>query len=217
MDRLEEGGRRHSAAVSPSAGLPCCVVHCVNLTSFIQTCPLSSLSSASYAIEDPFRNSRESRSLCLPLVRSLSPCHNTHTQGHRREKHAKSTLPSEDGGRCVQAPPWFPKTHGMWLWSLCNVTQQHQWGDDASLLLSPLLSSPHHSVSFSFPLFPPPTLCSVCPPPPPSLLHLHLSDPLLQRGGGSEEAPLWQLLPGTTKGTMMSLLTLGVFNPNPNP
>lgn len=103
------------------------------------------------ALGDLFRNRGEIRTFVFP---SLSVTH-TARHAHARKWTHLNALPSGDGGRCAQAPPCFPKTHGMRLWSLCNVTQ-HQW-EAASLLTTMSLSS--SSIS-------PPTPCSasVCPP-----------------------------------------------------
>lgn len=142
----------------PSAGHPRCGCPPGEPpSSFIQTRPLSTLSispTASCCTGELFHNRGGSRTLCLPpspLSPSLSLLSHTHThkaQAWKRRKDAQMALPSGDGGRCVRAPPWFPETHGMWLWSLCYVTQ-HQW-DDAALLtthsLSPSSVPPAHSL-----------------------------------------------------------------------
>lgn len=105
-----------------------------------------------HAIRDRFRNKGESRTFCLPPTSCFPSSLPLHTQNTRKPP-CTNALPSGDEGRCAQAPPLFPKTHGMQLRSLCYVTQ-HQW-DDASLLTT------------LYPLLSPPTLCSV------SLFHTH--------------------------------------------
>lgn len=109
-----------AAAFSPSAGGLCYVGYRTDpfppLATHSET-PTHTLSTQHskhipqpHATGDLFHN----RTLCLPLCHTHSVCN-----GRRENTHTGAdALPFGDEGRCVQAPPLFPKTHGMQLWSL---------------------------------------------------------------------------------------------------
>lgn len=163
-----------AAAFSPSAGRSCYVGYRTDpfppLATHSET-PTHTLSTQhSKHIPQP-----HAEGICFitgPFV-SLSVTHTLCAMEDEKTHTGADALPFGDEGRCVQAPPLFPKTHGMQLWSLWYVTQ-HQWND----------ASPHHSVSFLCSPAPSPLCLSVCP-----LLLIWSS--LLQRRRLMAEASLW--------------------------